>query len=510
MKNKKRKSNNKPQGSYKRQKPGRYWIEDCADSFKTDAYDLMVLITRVELTDDHQEDQKVTASTTASTTTTEVTPKIEEYALKPLVDVPQKGEKDTRETTLKLPKKGEMTDDHHFENMKDQKVTAIAATSAATTTKVTPKTEGCAPEAPKEVPQKGEEGASETTLLELPKMGETVKQVEKDAVEEIPPESSKAQNPPAKGNGNLFVCIRRDQSAKGAPAKYYQDANLKMLPKGDCGDGIVNPHPKAKVADKYWAQRKRLFVKFDQGIQLDREGWYSVTPEAIANHIARRMVAGAGNGMVVLDACAGVGGNAIAFARRPEVSLVVCVDTDDARLRIAANNCSVYDIPRDKVVFVNADACQVLASYKNGKRITDVESSKAAATETEKKYAYSSGIDLLPETLDAVFLSPPWGGSDYESVGRRNYDLSCIKLSESVDGEDLLRLSAVAVPEERMNVAYFLPRNTNGVRYSYSALKTGFSGCLELEQNVLNGKLKTITAYLGALPASTSTQGQLS
>jgi trimethylguanosine synthase len=507
MKNKKRKSNGKPQGSYKRQKPGRYWIEDCADSFKTDAYDLMVLITRVELTDHHQEDQKVTASTTTSETTTKVTPKAEVSATKTLVEVPEKGEEDAREATLELPKKGEMTDGHHLENMKDQKVTASATTSA-TATGVTPTTEGFAPKTLVEVPQKGEEDAREATQ-ELPKMGETVKQVEKDADEETAPESSKAQKLPAKGNGNPFVCIRRDPSAKGAPAKYYQDANFKLLPRGDCGDGIVNPHPKAEVADKYWAQRKRLFVKYDQGIQLDREGWYSVTPEAIANHIARRMVAGAGNGMVVLDACAGVGGNVIAFARRPEVSLVVCVDTDDARLRIAANNCSVYGIPRDKVVFVNADACQVLASYKNGKRIADVESSKTVEKETEKEYAYSSGLDLLPETLDAVFLSPPWGGSDYESVGRRNYDLSCIKLSESVDGEELLRLSAVAVPEERMNVAYFLPRNTNGVRYSYSALKTGFSGCLELEQNVLNGKLKTITAYLGALPASTSTQGLL-
>jgi trimethylguanosine synthase len=233
-----------------------------------------------------------------------------------------------------------------------------------------------------------------------------------------------------------------------------------------------------------------------------------VTPEAIANHIARRMVAGNDNGMIVMDACAGVGGNAIAFARRSEVSLVVCVDNDDARLRIAANNCSVYGIPRDKVVFVHADVCQVLASYKNGKRIVDAESSKsvATATATEKEYAYS-GLDLLPETLDAVFLSPPWGGSDYESVGRRNYDLSCIKLSEDVDGEELLRLAGIAVPEERMNVAYFLPRNTNGVRYSYSALKAGFAGSLEMEQNVLNGKLKTITAYLGAVPASAAAHG---
>ncbi len=61
------------------------------------------------------------------------------------------------------------------------------------------------------------------------------------------------------------------------------------LPNGDCGDGIINPFPKDEVEDKYWAQRKRFFSKFDDGIQLDKESWYSVTPEAIANHIAKRM-----------------------------------------------------------------------------------------------------------------------------------------------------------------------------------------------------------------------------
>jgi len=60
------------------------------------------------------------------------------------------------------------------------------------------------------------------------------------------------------------------------------------LPNGDCGDGKTNPHPKSIVADKYWAQRKRLFSRYDDGIQLDHEGWYSVTPEAIANHLALR------------------------------------------------------------------------------------------------------------------------------------------------------------------------------------------------------------------------------
>lgn len=37
-----------------------------------------------------------------------------------------------------------------------------------------------------------------------------------------------------------------------------------------------------------WAQRHRLFERFDQGCRLDLEGWYSVTPELIALQIAER------------------------------------------------------------------------------------------------------------------------------------------------------------------------------------------------------------------------------
>ncbi|CAF4445197.1 unnamed protein product, partial [Adineta steineri] len=60
---------------------------------------------------------------------------------------------------------------------------------------------------------------------------------------------------------------------------------------------------------KYWLQRYRLFSKFDEGIVLDREGWFSVTPEKIARHIAKRC-----RSDVIIDAFCGVGGNTIQFA----------------------------------------------------------------------------------------------------------------------------------------------------------------------------------------------------
>lgn len=43
------------------------------------------------------------------------------------------------------------------------------------------------------------------------------------------------------------------------------------------------------------------------------EGWFSVTPEKIAEHIAQR-VQGASQALVIVDAFCGVGGNAIQFA----------------------------------------------------------------------------------------------------------------------------------------------------------------------------------------------------
>jgi trimethylguanosine synthase len=64
------------------------------------------------------------------------------------------------------------------------------------------------------------------------------------------------------------------------------------------------------LVEKYWFQRYDLFSRYDEGIEMDEEGWYSVTPEEIAIRHAQRC----GNG-IVIDCFAGVGGNAIQFAK---------------------------------------------------------------------------------------------------------------------------------------------------------------------------------------------------
>ena len=37
---------------------------------------------------------------------------------------------------------------------------------------------------------------------------------------------------------------------------------------------------------RYWVQRYSLWSKFDQGVLMDAEGWYSATPEVLAKHHA--------------------------------------------------------------------------------------------------------------------------------------------------------------------------------------------------------------------------------
>lgn len=72
---------------------------------------------------------------------------------------------------------------------------------------------------------------------------------------------------------------------------------------------------------KFWQKRYYLFSKFDRGVLVDDESWYSVTPEPMAKHIAQRVAERAGDlskedKANVLDAFCGVGGNLIQFGKK--------------------------------------------------------------------------------------------------------------------------------------------------------------------------------------------------
>lgn len=200
---------------------------------------------------------------------------------------------------------------------------------------------------------------------------------------------------------------------------------------------------------KYWAQRYRLFSRFDDGIKLDKEGWFSVTPEKIAEHIAGR-VSQSFNCDIVVDAFCGVGGNTIQFALTGK--RVIAIDIDPVKIDLARNNAEVYGVA-DKIEFICGDFLLLAPCLK----------------------------------ADVVFLSPPWGGPDYATA--ETFD---IRTMMSPDGFEVFRLSQKITN----NIVYFLPRNAD---VDQVASLAGPGGQVEIEQNFLNNKLKTITAYFGDL-----------
>lgn len=77
-----------------------------------------------------------------------------------------------------------------------------------------------------------------------------------------------------------------------------------------------------------------------RGTKLDEEGRVSLTPEVLADALARELAdAGA---RTVLDVCAGAGGNALGFARAG--LRVVAVERDAGRLALLEHNARVYGV----------------------------------------------------------------------------------------------------------------------------------------------------------------------
>jgi len=102
-----------------------------------------------------------------------------------------------------------------------------------------------------------------------------------------------------------------------------------------------------KPLQKYWDRRYELFSRFDEGIQTDEVGLYSVTPESIALEQAKRM-----DCKTVIDGFAGIGGNAIAFARLCEK--VYAIENDRNRMMMAKHNAKIYGVDK-KIVFIYGD-----------------------------------------------------------------------------------------------------------------------------------------------------------
>lgn len=199
------------------------------------------------------------------------------------------------------------------------------------------------------------------------------------------------------------------------------------------------------VIEKYWLQRYLLFSRFDEGIKMDEEGWFSVTPQSIARHHAVRC-----GGGIIVDGFTGVGGNAIQFARM--CRHVIAVDIDPKKIEYAHHNAGIYEVDGG-IDFVRGDFFILAPKLK----------------------------------ADTVFLSPPWGGPGYNKVKKYNMKT----MLKPHDGFFLFNIAREIAPK----VVMFLPKNVDLNQLAEISLSVQPPWSVEVEKNYLNGKLKAVTAY---------------
>lgn len=197
---------------------------------------------------------------------------------------------------------------------------------------------------------------------------------------------------------------------------------------------------------KYWYKRFSLFSLFDAGIKLDRESWFSVTPEKVASHTAERC-----RSDLIVDAFCGCGGNSIQFAFTCQK--VIAIDIDPKKIEMAKHNAAVYGVA-DRIEFITGNFLQLADKLR----------------------------------ADVIFLSPPWGGPSY--LKDEVYDLETSLIP--VPATELMRKARMV----SRNVAMYLPRNSNTQQLTMLA---GPNNAVEIEQNFLDRKLIALTAYYGDL-----------
>ncbi|KAG9509390.1 Trimethylguanosine synthase, partial [Fragariocoptes setiger] len=217
--------------------------------------------------------------------------------------------------------------------------------------------------------------------------------------------------------------------------------------------------PVNKDLHKYYQQRFKLFSRFDDGIILDDESWYSVTPELIAIHVAERVHRSIGNGKhaVIVDGFVGAGGNLIQFACMSPDSTIIGCDINLDRLQMAKHNARIYGV-HNQCQFIYGDFMHIVRALRS-------------------------------EFIDAIFLSPPWGGVHYKQHNK--YSLSMM----TPNGYDVMLACRSYLTK---NIAFLMPRNVDFDELKQQLLDVE-NPTFEFEQNQVGKKIKTITVYFGDL-----------
>ncbi|GMG19558.1 unnamed protein product [Ambrosiozyma monospora] len=176
---------------------------------------------------------------------------------------------------------------------------------------------------------------------------------------------------------------------------------------------------------KYWNSRFILFKRFDDGIQLTHELWYSVTPEILAAKLATFIKRSYPTAHNIVDLFCGGGGNTIQFMK--VFGRVIGIDINKVHLECTRKNALVY-LSERKVSKKLTLLCSCWGK-KSNKKLTD-----------------------LKIKVDIMFGSPPWGG-----IGYSNSEVFDVNLLKPYPLDQLL----MSMKCFSNVIVLFLPRNSS-------------------------------------------------
>ncbi|CAG8956800.1 hypothetical protein HYFRA_00011189 [Hymenoscyphus fraxineus] len=208
---------------------------------------------------------------------------------------------------------------------------------------------------------------------------------------------------------------------------------------------------------KYWAQRYSIWSAYDYGIQMTDDAWFGVTPEPIANQVAKDLQQCTPSKKIVIDIFAGAGGNAIAFALSGHWDTIIAIEKNPSVLACAQHNATIYQVA-DRITWIHADC-----------------------------FAYLSSSDSQLDTSSTViFASPPWGGPGYTS-------------DEIFNLSTMLPYSVQEIHQacKGMPTALFLPRTSDLNQLARLAPNEGEK--FDVVQYCMEGASKALVAYIPAV-----------
>ncbi|OTA91639.1 hypothetical protein M434DRAFT_75895 [Hypoxylon sp. CO27-5] len=222
---------------------------------------------------------------------------------------------------------------------------------------------------------------------------------------------------------------------------------------------------------KYWQQRYTIFPNYNEGIYMTYDAWYGVTPEPVANQIARDMGSIISpSKTTVIDAFTGVGANAISLALAtaedgsPRWEKVIAIELDAATLACAQHNASLHGVV-DDIIWVLGDSFKYLDTLLDSPRKLEGDLRVDVAT-------------------TAVFASPPWGGPGYSTD--EIFDLNTM---------EPYNLATLHEAYKTMDHALYLPR-TSDLRQIAKLAPDGTK--IEVVQYCVEGASKAMVAYIPA------------